>query len=257
MNENIKAYLDYNIFTSIEDGEIVLETIIKNIDFKINHIPFSPGHIQEVDNITGKTSRQREEFIAKRLSTIKQITKCLYIHEDLANNVYFLTEEPKTVLETITEVPFAKSAMKMFTNLISNKEKEEFRNALGINQNQVNNYSSTEVVEHLNSKLTKWGSEYTLINIIESSISSHPHGKTYGLSNRIAAIVELIDMIGYWKDKETEKSNYARLWDSNHIFFASHCDYFVSDDKRARNKARVIYDIYNIDTKVVSSNGND
>ncbi len=251
----MKAYLDYNIFTSIEDGELTLEALVTNVDKTINSFPFSAGHIQEVDNITGETNRQRKEYIAKRLATIKRITNCLYIHEDLTNAVYFQTEEPETVLETITEVPFGKSAMKMFTNLISSNQKEDLRQALGIDSKQINNYSSRQVVEHLNSKLIQWGTQDTIIDLIEKSISFNPQGETFGLSNRIAGTMELVDMLGYWKDKETETSNYARLWDSNHIFFASHCNYFISNDKRARNKARVIYDIYNISTKVVSSTG--
>jgi hypothetical protein len=64
-------------------------------------------------------------------------------------------------------------------------------------------------------------------------------------------------MFGYWKDKANEKSNYARLWDSSHAFFAAFCDYFISDDKRTRNKARVVYNIYEISTKVISSKGEE
>jgi hypothetical protein len=105
--------------------------------------------------------------------------------------------------------------------------------------------------------LTNWGTQENLIELIEKSISFNPDGMNFGLHNRIAGVMELLDMLGYWKDRETETSNYARLWDSNHTFFASHCDFFVSDDKRTRYKARVVYDIYNITTKVVSSNGTE
>jgi hypothetical protein len=34
------------------------------------------------------------------------------------------------------------------------------------------------------------------------------------------------------------------FWDSNHVFHASYCDYFISDDKRTRAKAKVVYNIY-------------
>lgn len=66
-------------------------------------------------------------------------------------------------------------------------------------------------------------------------------------------IFELLDLLGYWKDKETERSNQARLWDSQHAYFASYCDYFISNDKRTRYKAEVVYDIFNVDTKIIST----
>ncbi len=65
-------------------------------------------------------------------------------------------------------------------------------------------------------------------------------------------IFELLDLFGYWKDKSNKKSNYARFWDSSHTSFASNCDYFISEDKRIRNKAKVVYEIYDIKTKVLS-----
>ena len=252
------AYLDYNIFTAIEDGELTTDKILATVDNNINAFPFSAGHIQEVDNITGKTEQQRQDFITKRLDTIGQISNRFYIYHELATNkIHWLTEEPKTVLDTIRQVPFGKTAMQMFNNLIAPNRKEEVRQALGIEPKHLNNYSPQQAVEQLNSKLTNLGTEENLIGLIEKGISYHPDGKNFGLHNRIAAIMEILDMFGYWKDKETDTSNYARLWDANHTFFASHCDYFVSDDKRTRHKARVVYDIYKIKTKVVSSNGTD
>jgi len=252
------AYLDYNIFTAIEDGELSIESILSNVDRSIIAFPFSAGHIQEVDNIKGKTERERKKFIDKRLNTIRQISDRIYLYQELpTNEVHWLKEDPEQVLETITQVPFGKTAMKMFTNLFTAEQKDEFRQNLGVDPKLLNNYSPQQVVGHLNTKLTNWGTQDTFIEMIEKSISFHPNGKSFGLNNRIAGAMELLDMLGYWKDRETENSNYARLWDSNHTFFASHCDFFISNDKKTRYKARVIYDIYGINTKVISSEGKE
>lgn len=74
-------------------------------------------------------------------------------------------------------------------------------------------------------------------------ITLHPDGKSFGLHNRIAGIFELLDMFDYGTDQYTYKSNVARLWDSNHCYFASFCDDFISNDKRTRNKAKVVYNL--------------
>jgi hypothetical protein len=35
--------------------------------------------------------------------------------------------------------------------------------------------------------------------------------------------------------------------------FATYCDYFISDDKRTRNKTEVVYDMLNFNTKIIST----
>lgn len=40
--------------------------------------------------------------------------------------------------------------------------------------------------------------------------------------------------------------------DSNHLYFASKAEYLISEDKRFREKARFLYQVYSIKTKVVS-----
>ena len=254
----MKAYLDYNIFTAIEDGEFTLYKIFDKVDKKINEFPFSAAHIQEVDNIFGDTKEQRSYFISKRLDTIKRITNCLYVfQEHKTNRIFWFNEEPSTVLETIRQVPFAKTSMNFFANLISREQKEQVRMALGIDTKELNNYSPEQVVQHLNTKLLSWGTQDNFMQLLDKAISFHPDKNDFGQHNKIAGVIELLDMLGYWKDKETKTSNYARLWDSNHIHFASYCDYLVSDDKRLRYKAKVVYDIFNIKTKIISSNGTE
>lgn len=164
--------------------------------------------------------------------------------------MYELIESPYEVINTITEVP-TQSIMKSFMNLISEKHKKEIRQKLNIEPSKINLYNSNEVVEQLSNKLIHFGG-YSFLEMIEVSISYHKDGNTFGLSNRIAGVFELLHMLGYWKDKPTEKSNYARFWDSSHTFYSSHCDYFVSSDKRTINKAKVVYDIYNISTEIIS-----
>lgn len=248
----MKAYLDYNIFTSIEDGIFGIDKIL-NLDSSINEFPYSASHIQEADNITSSSDQQRNLYINRRLKTIGEISNSLYIYHELANNkIHFFKENPDTVLETIRDVPSAKMAMQGFMNLLSSQQKEELRIALGIDSKQLNNYSPNEVINQLNKSLTNWGTDDTFLDLLEKATAATTYN---GLHNRIAGVYEFLDLCGYWKDKETSTSNYARLWDASHAHYASHCDYFITDDKRNRNKVKVVYDLFNIKTKVLSSNG--
>ena len=249
----MRAYLDNNIFVYLENGTIELKELIDKIDPRIDKIFYSSAHMQEADEITGMTEEERNERISRRIKTIEKITQSNYLYQDLENNVFYQIQNPAVVLDTIREVLFANSAMKALANLITEEQRVLARNSIGLDAAKLNNYSPTEVIDHLNIKLVDWGQGHSFLEMIELGLSFHPQGQTFGLRNRIAGIFELLDMFGYWKDKANEKSNYARLWDSSHTFFAAFCDYFISDDKRARNKARVVYGIYDIGTKVVSS----
>lgn len=253
----MRAYLDNNIFVNLENGAIDLKELIDKIDPRIDKVFYSSAHMQEADEIKGTTEEERNERINRRINTIEKITQSNYLYQDLENNVFYQIQNPEVVLNTIREVSFAKSAMKALANLITEEQRVLARNSIGLDTAKLNNYIPTEVIDHLNRKLVNWGQGHSFLEMVELGISFHPQGQTFGLSNRIAGIFELLDMFGYWKDKVNEKSNYARLWDSSHTFFAAFCDYFISDDKRARNKARVVYGIYDIGTKVVSSKGGE
>ena len=60
-----------------------------------------------------------------------------------------------------------------------------------------------------------------------------------------------MDMLGFWQDKRTERSNMARSYDANHAYFASACDYFITNDRRTCNKANVLYYYYGMKTKAI------
>lgn len=251
------AYLDNNILIYLENGSLTISDLRERISSDLSDFYFSSAHIQETEEIKGETDTIRNERIKKRLEIIESITECKYLYHELEDGkVYLLYEKPEIVLETIRDVPFANKMMKSMINLISEKEREKFRLQLGLDSKRLNNYNSIEVIEHLNKKLIEWG-DLSLIEMIEKSVELHPQGKDFGLNNRFGAIFEMLDMLGYWTDKYNERSNYARLWDSNHAYFSSFCDYFISDDKRTRNKARVVFEIYNIKTKIVSSKGDN
>ncbi len=250
------VYLDNNIIVSIENGDYSIEEISALLPNSKTRLFYSSAHIFEVENFQGNSIITKPELLAKRFDTVRKIFKNNYLYLDLkGNRLTHIIEDPQEVYDTITLVPFGIQAMKGFMNLFSKEQKEDVRQRLGIEVQKLNNYTATEVIEHLNTKLNNWGTNQSFLEMIEYGIQLHPDGKKFGLHNRIAGVFELLDMFGYWKDKETNTSNYARLWDAEHTFFATYCDYFISDDKKTRYKANVVYNIYNKDTKIISSRG--
>ena len=253
----MNVYLDTNIFAYIENGSLSLSDLKLILPEKTEKIFYSSSHIHECLEIRGIDEKQKNERINKRLTTISQITQDNYLFENLNNEMFKLIESPHTVIETITEVPFAQNMIKSMSNSISEEQKEAIREELELDPKRLNNYKPSEIVDFLTRKTNQFGNNYSFLNFIEKSLSFHPNASSFGLGNRITAIFELLDMLGYWKDHYTTKSNYARLWDGSHTFFAAHCDVFITDDKKTRHKAKVVYDLYNIGTKVISSKGKE
>lgn len=251
-------YFDNGIIASIEKGELVLENILAALGCTKNNafLPFTAAHIQEANNITHPNEMERQKYLQNRLQLIREISDGYYLNFVMeVGKIKEFVKEPSEVLATITEIPIADTAMKMFVNLFSKEQRSQIRKILGIESTELNNYDPLEVVEHLNTKLTALGSQ-SFIDLIEyGMMSNHTSilGHRFFMGEKVAIIFDLLDMLGYWKDKQTETSNYARLWDANHVSYAAYCDYFISNDLRARKKAQVVYSLLEIKTKILSS----
>ena len=248
------AYLDNNIVVLIENGTYTIDKILSLLPDKQTKFFYSAAHIQEAKNFQGSATMTKTEFLGRRFETIRSIFKNNYLYFDITKKRQMqLIRDPLQVYETISFSDFGTGIMKMFVNLFSKDQKEGVRKNLGLDIQRLNNYSPSEVIKQLNSKLTSWGTNESFLELIEHAVRLHPDGKNFGLHNRVAAIFELLDLFGYWKDRETDNSNYARLWDADHTINAAYCDYFISDDRRTRYKANVVYDIYKIGTVIISA----
>lgn len=190
-----KVYLDFNVIASIENCQLSVDSICEVINNHDVRFPYSPAHIQETDNITNESESQKKQFIFNRLYSIRQISQCWYLFHDLTiGKVVLKNEEPAVVLETIREVPLAKSAIATFVNLLTPDMKATIRTEIGLDSKLINNYEPDEVIQHLSKKLVVSLANMSFMELIEKAIQYHPDGKTFGLPHRISAIFELLDM---------------------------------------------------------------
>ncbi|WP_294249516.1 hypothetical protein [uncultured Chryseobacterium sp.] len=243
-------YLDNNAFIDIEQGSLTIDDL-KN-KYKDENLSFyySPAHIHESNEIKADSLALIQERLEKRFKTISSITQNNYLYQELSSNeVHKIKQIPFSIYKLINQVSFAKDSMKSMVNIVDESQKQIVREAIGLNPTEMNNYRTSDVISQINKKLDLFQG-YSFLGLIEMGFELHPDGKSFGLHNKFAGVFELLDFFGYWKDKYNEKSNYARLWDSNHAFFASYCDVFISRDKRTRNKAEVAYNVFEINTKV-------
>jgi hypothetical protein len=232
----MRIYLDNNILVSIEDKQIEQGSLQIELSESIEYV-YSYAHIMELLEANDNCG----QLTKKRISTINSVTKNCYCYS-YGDTVEFKIEKPQFVIETI------KKNQEFFNNLRNSvkafdPDRERLITALKIEKKRINNYSSTEVINHFNS-LLKIGTPLgfgEMVNLAGSTL----HGKIY-------AVFNFLDFLGYWSDRKNAKSNIARYNDASHVFFASSCDCFVSNDLRARNKAKVAFELFNVKTKVYS-----
>lgn len=234
--EKIRVYLDNNILVSIEDKQIELNSLKNKFSGNIEYV-YSFAHIYELleaNDISG-------QLTAKRINTINSVTNNCYCYPN-GDIIEYKIEKPQFVIDTVKAHP------ELFSNLKNsvknfNPDREKLITALKIDKKRINNYSTIEVIDQLKSLLKS----ETPINFIEMIhlTGTSLHGKIY-------AVFNFLDFLGYWTDKKNTKSNIARYNDASHLFFASGCDCFVSEDLRARNKAKVACELFNLKTKIYS-----
>lgn len=231
------VYLDNNILVSIEDRGLNFNKIKKHLPVNVQFV-YSYVHIQEL--LESKT-----DFVnmkQKRINTLIETTDYNYIFSN-GVTTEVTQNHPGNVINDIKRHSFIFNSFRLCASNFS-VDRNKFMAALGIDKNRINNYNAKEVIGHINSffinKEEKTDFEF-IINLAGCSIH-----------DKVNTVFNFMDVIGYWKDKQSEKSDLARVYDAGHAFFASGCDYFISEDKRARNKAKVAYELCNIKTIVLS-----
>ncbi len=242
------VYLDWNIIIYLKENFDKF-SILSNLNETV--FPYSNAHIQEIRNIKPFKNFSKSELVNEHLNFLSDISRDNLLEYDYGNKQFNYFK--KVVFESyqLIDNNILNGMLKSIFSNMALQQRDEIQKEFDTDPKKINNINPNEVVTQLNSfvkKTTNHGfSEITqLVDNLKLEIPFCP------VSMNFAVIFELLDLVGYWRDNYNDKSNEARFWDSHHAFHASHTDIFVSDDKRTRNKAKVLYNIYKIETKVLS-----
>lgn len=233
----MRAYLDSNILISIEESEVKITELTGMFGTETQFV-YSYAHIQEL-----LEASNLESLIPRRTQTIKDVTNNFYAYPD-GITIEFKNEDPNYVIKFYQSL---KAINYQLRSTIQNFDidRDSLLKKLSISKIEMNNIHPDEVISQLNEILEK-----QFIPNFQTMI------KMSGSSKReqIVSVFNFLDFLGYWTDKPNSKSKMARIYDASHTYFSSACDFFISNDKRARNKAKVAFHMLNIQTKVLSLN---
>ena len=221
--DEMKVYLDNNIIIDIENGRYILPKEY-NVEF-----PYSYVHIEELIESGVRLS----ELKTIRLNTLSCVSNNEYIFQD-NQKLYFIDKSPKEVYNWFS--PIIMELKRIIKEKVNKFDLEENLKAkLQIDKNITNNLTISQFIE-------KYGN--IVLGYLDESSDT--------LQENFQSFFNILNGLGYWSDKKRNGTNINRVYDANHAFYASSCDYFVTNDKKAMMKANFIYSYYGIKTKSIS-----
>jgi hypothetical protein len=241
-------YPDTNIIVCIEKGELSLAQIKEHFGTYELILPYSDGHLYETDTMSAYGDFTKEQLLAVRFSVLDHISHGLWL-TTRAKQIMKMNKASEDAYKSICDYPDGERIKQGFEENMPEAARKIFRKVTGLEQNIINHMALGDIVDHLNKQLTQAGmGKFTdFIAQWEEQMNQPGEISRY---DRIAMYFGLFDLMGFYKDKATDKSDFARMWDSNHADYAVETDGFLSRDKRARKKAELTYFLMGIQTPV-------
>lgn len=221
-------YIDNNILIDYEKGSKQLP-VASNTEYVYSYV-----HLQELQELCDRLSTMKD----KRFKTIERLTSCRYVSKDDDERFTFYFAKPSNIFSTFNNpfLQFLSHRIHEATDSWSmDKNPKCLMNRLNIEKKVINNYSPERLVKEYG-RLIRLYIKRTCENQQEE----------------FSSLFNILDALGFWQDKVKDGSSMNRMYDANHAYYASACDYFVTDDRNTRNKANVAYRVMKLKTKAVS-----
>jgi hypothetical protein len=247
------VYPDNNIIISIEKGSLTKEELEKTLGKKDIRYGYSTAHLYETGSIRAHDGFSKEELVKKRLLTISELTGDVYFRMGVDRRLYMDMRPPAEVYKEIKDFPPPEKINEGFKKEMPLAYRKLFREVMKVDSNELNNLGPEKALEYLDNKYEQAGVEQNFTETIRFCLELIGKAGKVNRYDQIAVIIGLLDIAGYFKDKENSKTDYARMWDSNHAYYASYSDIFLSDDMRARKKTGIAYFLLGLTTKIMAS----
>ena len=224
----MRVYIDNNVLIDCEENIVVLP-ISSNVYYYCSYV-----HIDEMIE-----SGERMKCLKnQRFKTIKNLTGGRFVQHDEKHELESIMVSPLEVFILCSQ-PYRIRNMEQLRGVskkfVMGLDRNRLIEKLEINVKELNNYS----VEELSSRFGGIIMDYVLSSAIT-------------IQEGFQSFFNILDWLGFWRDKYTERSTMARAYDAGHAYFATYCDYFVTNDKRTRNKANVVYQALGYKTIAIS-----
>jgi hypothetical protein len=270
LNQQKLVYFDSNVYIDAYENQD-LSNKVQLVGVKYN-IFYTHENIQEL------LAPRYKDRITEQLSLINCITYGNHFRSDL-NGCRFEKLHPFEVYKEIANDP-SRDAIIEAENQLSDMQtqlalswRDEIRDKLGLNQQELNNMSPKNAIAHIDDSLGKAAdlartegkeSPNNIEEMIAPILNIHydAHFKKQGINDpavrdaliraMLAIAFSLFDQFGYWSDNPKENYQFRNTnLDMLHALAGKEAIALISDDRRFRNKTLAVYHHFGIPCKVM------
>jgi hypothetical protein len=246
-----KLYLDHNIISYLRKNEF--QELNKKIDFlkQDNQIIYSPAHIEEIA-VSKLRDHMNDKVIDEELEYLSKLSNNQTLVPTTREKLKLLNESPTICFKRVIEdYSLNDRAEQIEKNVIADAN----NNGLG-EPREMNNINPKDIF--LNKEYKQYIVQYLVYigvigeddyNKVLNWKFENFKKKFYILESYINLAANLLEKIGYFREKE-EKSR-SRMHDVSHIIYSSHCNIFITSDKKLYMKTKAIFSLLEIKTKVI------
>jgi|SRR5882724_608103 len=251
----LSIYPDNNILVSLEKRTITIDCIKKLLRQDQLIFYYSAAHIMEADTMSAYDRFTKEELIVNRMRIIDELTDGNFIRMNTNKQIFIENRYGLDAYSMVKDFPSVDQIKKGFQENMTFEQRRMFREVLKIDASRLSSLPPKEAIQYLDERYRTAGIDTTFSGTIELSLGMMKStGRPISLYDKIAVSFGLLDTVGYFRDKETNKSDFARMWDSSHATYAANFDVFLTNDSRTIKKSEVAYHMLNIPTQIISTN---
>jgi hypothetical protein len=247
-----KIYFDYNVISYLRSGRDKLLNKKYESIAADNMVVFSPAHLEDIAASAMRDNTEKR-IIVEEIEFLSMIAQRNALRPVTRDQVVMYDESPQDCYERVIK------------NYAKNDRAEEIDAAIILDANinpagnprEMNNIELQEILNRLAYRelIAVWLSSQGIINSDERIASLS--WRFSDIKNRFSVFecyvnlaANILEKIGYHREKE-DKSR-SRLHDVSHIIYGAYSDIFVSADKKMIPKAKAIYSMLEVPTKVIS-----
>lgn len=223
----LAEYFDFDKLFNFDDDDLFddsdeMKEAKRKLDEALN-TPMGIGNLSSFDNIADKEKRD--------------LGKLLPLVTDLSND---LTLKGILGIFTKTYDNLLDDSTKTYKNLRRfSIEKLKLKTKFNIDITSIN----------FNEDLKNTPLQVSFFELVNKSIEINNKQDSY---NYFITAYNLLNILGI-DNESNQKAQFVNTFnDSQHGFYAAHCDYLISDDEGLRLKCKVLYKLLDIETKVLS-----
>lgn len=239
----LKIYFDWNCITHSKNNYPYILSIAEECGDRFI-FPFSNAHVRDLLVSHNKDN----EYYKSDLSLFEKICgKHYLLFEDGQMMPKFAT--PSDVIDISGDMLETIQRLELVSPNTYSAIKEEVRKYLPSDiLKKIQGASPKDVISTIDKYISKDLPNFNLESLL--SLYQSNMGQLINAESRFKTICMALDIFGFRPEKKNKQLMNIDT-DASHIFYAGHCDIFVTADSKLRGKAEAMYQKYNYQTKVL------